>query len=309
MKKYVFTSILLFLFSIVAGFLLGTNLWFIKDHIPKAEAAIVVSLLNICFTLLALVAMLVRMYHGNQKIDPVSAGKHRSSVQDQILEKRMRLYQELIMKIKKYQKYYFDLLSTPNYSEEKFNEKKSFQKYDELHKWLKQFHDQNKLFLSKDMSDLIYYYLIAANLDPEDDHHLYSAHAVYHQIVQFTAHPRTVKKIHKAHPSWSPDYIKNIGQDPLTFGHLIKELPEKWIQKRFKSDLGQKQNRIALSILHFIGHLTESDGYKLQSDLAYFKRLNQLSFHLTQLISNELNLESLEEEINIFSKTNPMVPS
>jgi hypothetical protein len=30
---------------------------------------------------------------------------------------------------------------------------------------------------------------------------------------------------------------------------------------------------------------------------------------LTQLISNELNLESLEEEINIFSKTNPMVPS
>lgn len=94
---------------------------------------------------------------------------------------------------KKYQKYYFDLLSTPNYSEEKFNEKKSFQKYDELHKWLKQFHDQNKLFLSKDMSDLIYYYLIAANLAPEDDHHLYSAHAVYHQAVQFTAHPRTVK--------------------------------------------------------------------------------------------------------------------
>jgi hypothetical protein len=95
----------------------------------------------------------------------------------------------------------------------------------------------------------------------------------------------------------------------LTFGHLIKELPEKWIQKRFKSDLGRKQNRIALSILHFIGHLTESDGYKLQSDLEYFKRLNQLSFHLTQLISNELNLASVEEEINIFSKTNPMVPS
>lgn len=206
MKKYVFTSILLFLFSIVAGFLLGTNLWLIKDHIPKAEAAIVVSLLNICITLFALVAMLVRMHHGNQKADSFSAGPQRSSVQDQILEKRMRLYQELIMKIKKYQKYYFDLLSTPNYSEEKFNEKKSFQKYDELHKWLKQFHDQNKLFLSKDMSDLIYYYLIAANLAPEDDHHLYSAHAVYHQAVQFTAHPRTVKKIHKAHPSWSPDY-------------------------------------------------------------------------------------------------------
>ncbi|MGI6475423.1 MAG: hypothetical protein ACOX0J_14645 [Thermoactinomyces vulgaris] len=76
MKKYVFTSILLFLFSIVAGFLLGTNLWFIKDHIPKAEAAIVVSLLNICITLLALVAMLVRMHHGNQKADSVSAGPH-----------------------------------------------------------------------------------------------------------------------------------------------------------------------------------------------------------------------------------------